>query len=104
MVNIKEIFIAKATHIFEKSNIQITSAGQRHLGAVIGSREFKKSFCEKMVEQWIKEIKLLSDVALSACSWHASPLDISISLPTLFEPFKELKNIYNPSKKQFDTT
>ena len=38
-----------------------------------------------MVEQWVKEIKLLSDVALTELQavYSCSPVDIGISLPTL---------------------
>ncbi|XP_057308551.1 uncharacterized protein LOC130646905 [Hydractinia symbiolongicarpus] len=55
--------LAKAT--FEGTNIQICTDGERHLGASIESDSFRKEYCEKMVTIWVKEISLLSDIALS---------------------------------------
>ena len=61
---VKEKFKEEADRIFGGSNIQITTTGQRHLGAVIGDENYQKQYCEKIVKTWIDEIKLLSEIAL----------------------------------------
>ena len=61
---VKERYKEESTIIFAGSNIQITTSGQRHLGAVIGDANFQKQYCEKMVTTWVDEIKLLSEIAL----------------------------------------
>ena len=57
--------IRGAKEHFTGTKVQITSTGQRHLGAVIGSKEFREWYCNQKISDWIKEISLLSDVALT---------------------------------------
>ena len=54
-----------AKHLFEGSEVVITKEGQRHLGAVIGTSEFKKKYVESKVTEWIQEVGVLSDIAKS---------------------------------------
>ena len=37
--------------------------GRRHLGAVVGSKEFKEKYVETLVNSWVEEIKVLSRIA-----------------------------------------
>ena len=60
---VKDKFEAKAKEIFSDSNVNITSSGQRHLGAVIGDLEYKKKYCEDLVSGWVNELQLLSKIA-----------------------------------------
>ena len=52
-----------AIHAFSDSEVVITKEGQRHLGAVIGTQEFKKEFVNKKVAEWIQEVSILSEIA-----------------------------------------
>ena len=52
---------AKAT--FEGTGVNITVHGKKQLGAAIGKPEFKKDFVSKLVEKWVHQIKVLSDLA-----------------------------------------
>ena len=45
-----------AEEIFKNTNIKITHSGERHLGAVIGSPEFRAEYVESKVESWIDDI------------------------------------------------
>ena len=47
------------------NNVQITSEGKRHLGAVIGSKEYEREYCEGLVTNWSKELKNLCEFAIS---------------------------------------
>ena len=52
-----------AVQTFRGSDVVITMEGQRHLGAVIGTPEFKKEYVEKKVAEWVQEVGILSDIA-----------------------------------------
>ena len=44
----------KARELFGET-INITTEGRRLLGAVIGSKEFKDSYCEEKINKWSEE-------------------------------------------------
>ena len=52
-----------AQTIFDNTEIKITTDGQRHLGAVIGTANFKQNYMKEKINQWIKEIRILSKIA-----------------------------------------
>ena len=54
-----------AVQTFDGSEVVITKKGERHLGAVIGTQEFKKEYVEKKVAEWVQEVKTLSDIAIT---------------------------------------
>ena len=37
--------------------------GQRHLGAVIGSTEYKRIYIQEKISQWIKGLQMLRKIA-----------------------------------------
>ena len=45
--------------------VNITTEGKRHLGAVIGSQEYKDQYCDEKVQGWEREIELLAEIARS---------------------------------------
>ena len=47
----------------ESSPINITIEGKRHLGAAIGSSDFKNEYIDDKVEKWASNIKSLSEIA-----------------------------------------
>ena len=53
----------EAQHLFANSAIQITTAGKRHLGAVIGTAENKTTYMEEKVEEWCNRLKNLANIA-----------------------------------------
>ena len=59
----KPKYIEQATTLFAGQGIQVTAGGRRHLGAVIGSVAFREEFVKKHVDEWIVEMKRLSEVA-----------------------------------------
>ena len=44
-------------------SVNITTEGQRHLGAVIGSADFKEEYCTEKVTKWRDELMTLSQIA-----------------------------------------
>ena len=57
--------IETAQHIFNGSNINVTTSGKRHLGAALGSHDFKTKYIEEKVSKWCEEIQNLADIAKS---------------------------------------
>ena len=48
---VKDKYIDLATFVFKDAGINITPRGKRHLGAVIGSDEFKKEYVAEKVDK-----------------------------------------------------
>jgi len=48
-----------------ETKIKITSEGRKHLGAAIGSSSHKKSYMKSKVNEWVSQLKLLSEIAKS---------------------------------------
>ena len=45
--------------------VSITLKGRRHLGAVIGSKEFKNQYCQEEADKWLREIESLTEISKS---------------------------------------
>ena len=60
---VKEQYKDYAEIVFKGTGIRITTEGKRHLGAVIGTPEFKEEYVNDMVDNWIEELKSLSIIA-----------------------------------------
>ena len=48
---------------FEGTGIKITTEGNRHLGAAIGSQAFKIEYVGELIDEWIYELKNLNKIA-----------------------------------------
>ena len=59
-----DVLAAEAKKVFG-DEVNITTEGQRHLGAVIGSRQFKDQYCREKVLGWKGELEALSEIARS---------------------------------------
>ena len=68
---VKTILIVKPEHLtpaqqfFADTNIQITARGQRHLGAVLGSREFAEEYVADKVQSWVSKVSALAGITNS---------------------------------------
>ena len=51
--------------LFSKYGIQITTDGKCHLGAEIGTKEFKNKYLYDLVNNWVDDVKLLAEIAWS---------------------------------------
>ena len=54
----------EAQDVFQES-VNITIDGKRHLGAVIGSDNYRKEYCDQLVQNWVGQIKVLCNIAKS---------------------------------------
>ena len=53
----------KAIELFGNTNVEITWQGQRHLGAVIGTGDFKNKYVTEKVDKWIEDITAIANIA-----------------------------------------
>ena len=52
-----------AKGIFKDTNLDITNKGKKHLGAGVGTEEFRKEYAIMSVNEWVAELKLLTKIA-----------------------------------------
>ena len=52
-----------AEEIFRGTGVKITTSGERHLGAVIGSHEFRSEYVSGKIQKWIKDVEQLAEIA-----------------------------------------
>ena len=50
---------------FNDSPINITIEGKRHLGAAVGTEQFKNEYMQEKVAKWCNEIESLTEIAKS---------------------------------------
>jgi hypothetical protein len=57
--------LQEAQQMFADTHLQITTQGKRHLGAALGSTDFKIQYIEEKVQEWCNRVKKLSVIAKS---------------------------------------
>ena len=55
--------LPKAKAVFKDTGVQVTVNGDRHLGAVLGSDDFKQEFVKRKVRSWVRDVEELSEIA-----------------------------------------
>ena len=55
--------LPKAQEIFGTTGVKITINGERHLGAVVGTQEYRDTYVKQKVEKWISDIEQLAEIA-----------------------------------------
>ena len=63
---VKEEHLDKTKFIFKGSEAEIAKIGQRHLGAAVGSKEFKREYIESVVNNWKDQLMYLSKIPVYA--------------------------------------
>ena len=95
-----------ATDIFKNTGIMITTEGQKHLGAVIGSPEFKRIFTKNLIDKWVLELQELSEIVKTEP--HAAYSNFVFSFKMKWNYYRRaipnLSDHYNHSKMPFLTT
>ena len=60
---VKNNFYDMANTTFKSTKINVTSTEKRHLEVVIGLRSYTEDYMNEKIDQWMKEVKLLSEIA-----------------------------------------
>ena len=53
-----------AQEIFADSGVSITTEGEKHMGAVIGSSEFKELYVNNKIKKWTQDVEKLTKIAI----------------------------------------
>ena len=93
-----------AKGMFKDTNLNITNQGKRHLGAAVGTEEFRKEYMMMRVNEDVAQLKLLSNIAklYPQAAYCAFTSGLEKSSITLFEPYPISSIYYNSSKMSFD--
>ena len=59
---VKPEYYDSAVQLFEGTGIKITKEGKRHLGAVVGTEQFKLEYIRELIGNWIEELKNLQKI------------------------------------------
>ena len=100
---VKPSVFEEAKKVFTGTNITVTSRGERHLGAAIGSPNFIEDYIRSKVATWVEEVSSLSEIAVSypqaalsafthgfVCKWHFLMRTIEgIDSEELFKPLED---------------
>ena len=62
---VKEDKLEEAKRMFKDTGIKITSDGMRHLGAAIGSKDFKDSYVQQKIQEWIDSVERLAKITVN---------------------------------------
>ena len=54
----------KAKELFG-DRVNITTEGKRHLGAALGSADYRDEYSNKLVEDWTKQLSVLCEIAMT---------------------------------------
>ena len=60
---VKPDYYDKALNIFEHSGVTVSTEGERHMGAVIGSSDFKEAYVSAKVSKWVEDVEELAKIA-----------------------------------------
>ena len=55
--------LQRAHEIFDQTGVKVTTSGERHLGAVIGSPEFRAEYVNNKIAKWIQDVEQLAKIA-----------------------------------------
>ena len=57
--------LAEAHAVFEGTALRFTTAGKRHLGAALGSHDFRREYASEKVQKWCDEVTKLAEFAVT---------------------------------------
>ena len=60
---VKPCFEEKVKQYFKDTEIKITKNGKRHIGAVVGTNEYKHEYVSEKIDVWINELQMLCEIA-----------------------------------------
>ena len=60
---VKPLMVSSASEVFDDTGVQITTEGNCHFGAALGTPSFVEAYVKQKVEKWIGEVEKLSSIA-----------------------------------------
>ena len=62
---VKEEYLDQATQMFAGTGVTISSTGERHMGAWVGSEAHKEKYVSDKIAEWVKDVEELSRIAVN---------------------------------------
>lgn len=89
--------LEKARELFGEE-IKITTDGKRHIGAVIGTKEFKEEYVRDKIEKWIKDVTQLAEIARDEPQVALSAFNTGLSQRWKFvqRTIPEISHLFEP--------
>ena len=56
------VHLPKANALFGKSGVKVTLEGERHLGAVVGSKKYRDEYVKDKVAGWVRDVEELAEI------------------------------------------
>ena len=56
--------LAEAEALFKPLGIKVTNDGERHLGAMVGTQQFRDEYVKRKVSHWVKDVEDLAEIAV----------------------------------------
>ena len=90
--------LPQAMQLFAGSNIQITCDGDRHLGAVVGTENFRNQYVTAKVNKWVQDVTSLAKIAEDEPQAALSAYSKSICHRWVFvqRTIPSIKNLFVP--------
>ena len=95
---VKPEHLKEAQKVFQNTGVQITSEGQRYLGAAIGSKEFKEKYVSEKIKEWVSELEHLNDIARSEpqLAYAAYTFGLSKRWLYIMRTLNNIQHIFQP--------
>ena len=79
-------------------DVNITCEGERHIGAVLGTEEFKNSYVTKKVDAWTRDLKELAEIAKEEPQAALSAFNMGLSRRWSFiqRTVKDISHLFDP--------
>ena len=71
--------LAEAKELFAGDGVKITTEGHRHVGAALGTEEFKISYVQKKINKWIEDVTMLANIAKDEPQAALSAYNVGLS-------------------------
>ena len=90
--------LLRAEEAFAGTGVQITAEGDRHIGAALGSENFKTQYVSRKIENWVKDVKELAAIAKEEPQCALSAFNIAISRRWSFlqRTVKNISHLFQP--------
>ena len=92
----------KAEEIFGRDGIKVTTDGARHIGAVIGSKEYKEQYVNNKIKKWMEDVSQLSLIAKEEPQTALSTFNTGLSQRWKFiqQTVSDTKILFEPLERK----
>ena len=97
IIKSEEMLVA-ARQAFAGTGVQITASGERHIGAALGSPEFKEKYVKDKVDKWVADVMKLSEIAQEEPQAALSAYNTGLSQRWKFvqRTIRDISHLFDP--------